>query len=340
MESSPKVTFIIPAYNAEKYLPEAVESILAQTCDAWKIIIVDDCSTDHTLQIAEDFATRDERITLMRMKSQSGGAFLPRKAAIIAADTPLISPLDADDTITPEYLQRLLDTMEKENADVVYPMMYSLRKGEYKFTHTPDTSLIGKTLTGEEAMTATLDGWRIHCNGGIIRKEHYLKTFGMVEERNVKVKSYLDEYFTRILLFNCHRVAITDERYIFRENPDSITHSKDIRAFGFLYNNFRLLSFVENYFRCDSEAYFRVNRQNFHGIADALRILNVALLSPKDREWVMHMLESCRRSIDYKVLKGKISVKYKALLSLPFTISIPLMRIIDSLHSVDGNEAK
>lgn len=333
MKPSPRVTFIIPAYNAERYLPEAIESILAQTCEEWRLIIVDDCSSDDTLRIAEGYAGHDPRIRVMRMESQSGGAFIPRKVAIMAATTPFVSPLDADDTIPPDYLQRLLQTVDKEDADAAYPMMYSLRKGKYEFTNMPDLSLIGKTMTGREAATATLDVWRIHCNGGVIRRDAYLRAFGLLDEKRIRVKSYLDEYLTRLLLFSCRKVAITDARYFFRENPESITHSMDLKAFGGVENNLQLLSFVKANYPDNSEAYLRVNRQTFHGIADALRLLNKARLSREERRWVIGKLQASRNAIDHDALKGEVSRKYKTLLSLPFSLSVPLIRLIDSLHS-------
>ncbi|MDE5887784.1 MAG: glycosyltransferase family 2 protein [Muribaculaceae bacterium] len=333
MTSTAKVTFIIPAYNAEKYLPEAIKSVQAQTCPDWKMIIVDDSSSDHTLQIAEEFASDDERISVIRMERQSGGAYLPRKVAIKNATTPLVSPLDADDTISPDYLEELLKIMDNEDADAVYPMMYTLREGEYEYTATPDISLIGKTLTGKEAMDATLDGWRIHCNGGIIKKNVYIKAFQLINEDEIEVKSYLDEYLTRILLFTCSKVAITNEKYIFRENFNSITHSQDIKAFGFIGNNIRLLSFAKENLPRESETYLRIHKQNFHGIADAMRLLYNTRLCRLERKKVIDALKNSRNAIDYNVLKGKISIRYRALISLPFSISIPLIRLIDSIRS-------
>lgn len=333
MNSSAKVTFIIPAYNAEKYLADAIASVQAQTCPDWKMIVIDDFSSDRTLHIAEAAAVCDKRIKVMRMDKQSGGAFLPRKVAIMEADTPLVSPLDADDTVAPNYLERLLKVMEREDADIVYPMMFTLREGKYEYTALPDTSLIGKTLLGKDAVAATLDGWNIHCNGGIIRKDTYLKAFGMIDEQGIEIKSYLDEYLTRLLLYNCGKVAITNEKYFFRKNPESITHSKDIKAFGFLGNNLRLLSFIQRNYPRESEVCLLAHRQNFHGIADAMRLLNRTHLCRQEKRKVIGALKKNRDAIDYNLLKGKISSRYKALISLPFSISLPLIRIIDSIYS-------
>lgn len=63
-----KVSVIMPAYNAEKYLPEAIRSVQAQTYSDWELVICDDCSKDNTYQIALDFAQDDARIKVIKTK--------------------------------------------------------------------------------------------------------------------------------------------------------------------------------------------------------------------------------------------------------------------------------
>ena len=62
--TQPLVSVITPVYNGEQYLAECVESVLAQTYDNWEYVIVNNCSTDHTLEIAQDYARRDSRIRI------------------------------------------------------------------------------------------------------------------------------------------------------------------------------------------------------------------------------------------------------------------------------------
>src|SRR5258705_13800105 len=58
----PLVSIVTPVYNGEEYLRECIESVLAQTSSNWEYIIVDNCSRDHTLSIAQEYAARDSRI--------------------------------------------------------------------------------------------------------------------------------------------------------------------------------------------------------------------------------------------------------------------------------------
>ena len=62
----PLVSVIMPAYNAEKYIEEAIRSVLSQTYTNWKLLILDDGSTDRTAELAERFANADTRIRLLR----------------------------------------------------------------------------------------------------------------------------------------------------------------------------------------------------------------------------------------------------------------------------------
>ena len=73
--SEPKISIVLPTYNGASYIRESIESILSQTCGDWELIIVNDCSTDGTLGIAEEYAVRDGRITV---RSNPENMKLPR----------------------------------------------------------------------------------------------------------------------------------------------------------------------------------------------------------------------------------------------------------------------
>ncbi len=64
----PKVSIVLPTYNGEKYIRESVESIINQSFTDWELIIVDDCSTDHTAMIVDQYASEDFRIKVIHNK--------------------------------------------------------------------------------------------------------------------------------------------------------------------------------------------------------------------------------------------------------------------------------
>ena len=64
----PKVSIVLPTYNGEKYIRESIDSILNQTFTDWELIIVNDCSTDNTVNIIQEYAEKDKRIKIINNK--------------------------------------------------------------------------------------------------------------------------------------------------------------------------------------------------------------------------------------------------------------------------------
>lgn len=102
------ITIGIPIYNAEKYLVDAIKSVLAQSYEHWELLLVDDGSTDHSLEIARNFEAQDSRI---RVISDGINKKLPaRLNQIIAeAEGEYIARMDADDLIHPDRLKVQLE---------------------------------------------------------------------------------------------------------------------------------------------------------------------------------------------------------------------------------------
>ena len=96
MKMNEKVTVIMAVYNAEEYLHESIGSLLNQTYKELEIICVDDCSTDGSKAILEDYARKDARIRLLSTEKNSGAA-AARNKAVEAMTGTLTTFLDADD---------------------------------------------------------------------------------------------------------------------------------------------------------------------------------------------------------------------------------------------------
>ncbi len=111
------VSIVLPVYNGEKFLAIAIESILNQTYPDWELLVVDDGSKDSTATICDAFATRDSRIKVYHQ--QNGGVNAARAKGIDNASGEFLTFLDADDTFSPDALEKMLDGFS-ERADVVY----------------------------------------------------------------------------------------------------------------------------------------------------------------------------------------------------------------------------
>lgn len=111
MNINPKVSVITPAYNAEKYISESVDSILNQTFNDFEIIVIDDCSTDKTWDIIQEYAVRDNRIVAVKNDENLGIAGNRNKGLGLARGK-YIAWQDADDISLPTRIQKQFDFLE------------------------------------------------------------------------------------------------------------------------------------------------------------------------------------------------------------------------------------
>lgn len=113
------VSIITPAYNAAKFIEEAIRSVQSQSYQNWEMIIVDDCSEDDTCSIVECMTKTDSRIRLIKHKT-NGGAATARDTALKAANGRYIAFLDSDDLWLPDKLEHQLRFMEEVGAPLSY----------------------------------------------------------------------------------------------------------------------------------------------------------------------------------------------------------------------------
>ena len=96
-----KISFILPVYNVEAYLPHCVNSILSQMTEACEIILVDDGTPDHSDQICDDYAARDQRVRVIHKKN--GGPSAARNTGARMAKGEYLCFVDSDDYIEKEH---------------------------------------------------------------------------------------------------------------------------------------------------------------------------------------------------------------------------------------------
>lgn len=113
------VSIIMPNYNCEKYISETIQSVINQTYTNWELIIIDDCSTDKSSLIAEQFSLSDSRIHFFKNELNSGAA-LSRNFALDKARGKYIAFLDSDDIWEYKKLEKQLLFMEENNCDFSY----------------------------------------------------------------------------------------------------------------------------------------------------------------------------------------------------------------------------
>ena len=114
-----QISVIIPCYNQEKYIGEAIASVLSQTFQDIGIIVIDDGSSDASEEIIKDYASRYPN-QIKYIHQQNQGVIVARNTAIAQARGAYIFPLEGDDKIAPDCLEKLYQAMINNKGDVIY----------------------------------------------------------------------------------------------------------------------------------------------------------------------------------------------------------------------------
>ena len=154
------ISIIVPVYNVEKYIEEAISCVTAQTCKDWELLLVEDCGTDGTLEVIKRYMDNngDARIRLIRQTTNQGAA-RARNRGLQEARGRYIAYLDADDLWVPEKLERELAFMKEKDAAFVftgYEFADEQGRGTGKVVHVPHTLSYRQALSNTTIFTTTV----------------------------------------------------------------------------------------------------------------------------------------------------------------------------------------
>ncbi|NMA84098.1 MAG: glycosyltransferase [Epulopiscium sp.] len=113
------VSVVMPAYNCENYITNAIESVLKQTYSNFELIVIDDGSKDNTLKIINDYGKKDYRVKVFRNKKNSGVS-ATRNRGISLAEGEWIAFLDSDDIWIEDKLEKQMNCVYAQNAEFVF----------------------------------------------------------------------------------------------------------------------------------------------------------------------------------------------------------------------------
>lgn len=162
--TKPIISVLIPVYNAEKYLAKAIESILSQTFPYFELIIIDDGSTDKSLEIIKNYANSDERIKYISRENK--GLIYTRNEGIELAQGKYIALMDADDISLPDRLEQQYNYLEKHDDYIAVGSFAALIDSDGD-----DLCDFGQYITHDEIDKAHLDGF----GGAIINPTAFIK---------------------------------------------------------------------------------------------------------------------------------------------------------------------
>ena len=225
MAVAPRVSVIVPAYNAAGYLERALDSALVQTMSDLEVIVVDDASSDATFEVACKIAARSPRVRVLRNERNSGEN-ASRNRAISAARGEWIALLDADDEWLPERLERMLALADE--ADVISDDVYIVEGSFIKSDEPVLWSLVQRQgLTATETCQLSLLDFARYDLGllqPLIRRS-FLKRYGLAYDPTVR---YAEDFllFFEILALGARWLQLPHAYYLYHKNVGSLSTNK------------------------------------------------------------------------------------------------------------------
>lgn len=203
------VSVILPVYGVEKYLPECVDALLAQSYQNLEIILVDDASPDSCPAICDSYAAKDSRVRVIHKKN--GGAASARNAGLDAARGDYICFVDSDDTVEADYVQTLLETVGDADMAMCGFSLCSRRGCK-------EEKVAPGIYDREGFLLRFLEDWSCSLLWNKLFTRDAIGGLRMEEGHRVD-----DEFFTYQVALNCRKVTVTGKPlYRYRLRSSSV----------------------------------------------------------------------------------------------------------------------
>ncbi|WP_078652717.1 bifunctional glycosyltransferase/CDP-glycerol:glycerophosphate glycerophosphotransferase [Streptomyces sp. NRRL F-525] len=187
------VTVVIPAYNAATTIGKALQSAVNQTYELVEVIVVDDASTDGTIEVVANFAGTNPRVRVLRRKQNSGGVGAPRNWGIAQAAGRWVTFLDADDELPPRACERLVASALETGSDITAGKALRVNRttGDSE-PWAPEVYAMGRTVTGLEEFPLLLSD---PIAAAKLYSVEFLRSYGVWFPEGV---FYEDTYFSTV----------------------------------------------------------------------------------------------------------------------------------------------
>ena len=227
----PAVSVIIPLYNAEKYIGECLESLLAQTFQDFEVVVVDDCSTDTGRQIAESYLEKfGERLNVYDSR-QNSGVSAARNMGLQISRGEYVFFLDADDLLLPNGLERMYRLAKYFDVEFVNCTGFYNMSDDGKQRTLRQLKKL--TTTNENILEANLE-WRVK---GLLKDNFYWAPWRKLLRRDFLLRQKIffpeglkisaDEIWTHGLLFLAKKIVhVPLAVYLYRKSDNSLLRTK------------------------------------------------------------------------------------------------------------------
>lgn len=232
-----KVSVIVPVYNTEPYLRECFDSLIAQTYKNIEIIIVNDGSTDNSIDIINEYANKFSNIKIINQENKGySGA---RNTALEYVTGDYVGFVDSDDYIKPDMFEKLLTTAENNDADIVSCSFFRVYENE-SVAESNELFFNALNKNQQEHSSTIVSCPELILDDAFVWNRLYKKE--LLQSNNIKFPNDIDfgedTYFHRIALMHANIIEyVTEPLYFYRQNrPGAQTTLKDKRNMAFLTN--------------------------------------------------------------------------------------------------------
>lgn len=231
------VSIITPTYNCAEFIARTLDTVIAQTYKNWEMIIVDDCSSDNTKEIVEEYIKKDSRIKYHLLEENSGAA-VARTTAMNLAKGSYMAFLDSDDIWMPDKLEKQIKWMNDNN--------YAFSCTAYEHIDEKDNSLnkVIKTVEKTDYNRLLLD-----CPVGNSSVMYDVEKMGKFEVPNIRKRND-DALWLKMLKQEKYIWGMPEvlTKYRVRENSISSNKIKVIKYHWILYREIEHLSVFRSMF--------------------------------------------------------------------------------------------
>ena len=306
-----KISVIIPVHNTQDYLPKCMESVLGQTMHDIEIILVENASTDNSLELCHKYAASDSRVKVIH--SDVGDLSSARNAGLDLATSEYVSFLDSDDTIEPETYETLYGFLKSNDLDLVYfnhVQIFDDRPPKYTFRETGDAIVLTpKRLLMKQFMHKA----PVHACTMVVRR----KLFDNL--RFPEFMYYEDRAFTYLLINSCQKVGYIDKAfYNYYQRSGSIVHTRSWKHYyDYAHAEKKRLEFIIHSDLFTSAEKKRVSKYIAEGFLSKLRSANKMASTKLEKKLSRKMVKSismipkgCKLRMKSRMYKLFIKARY------------------------------
>lgn len=325
-----KISVIIPVYNAEKDIANAIESIIIQSFEFFNIelILVDDASTDSSKSIIQQYLRDYDNIKLVSFEKNSGLPGKPRSTGIEYATSNYIIFLDSDDTYEKEAFEILYNAIEKTDSDFVIASHYINLDGD----------MVKANLIPTDEKFISLNPLKDQKTFDLLSYNHLVAPWGKIFKKELITKNNIrfpedslceDTYFYFKALINSKKVTLLPKNYLYVyntfENKKTAIHGHDMKKF----NNFlKGMNYTKDLL---NDLNLSINVFLAENIASLLLIFSN--LNKKDKKEAIHKVYEFEKDLNVETPRKEIAILNNFILKEKFTVAIWISNFYSFLYN-------